>query len=120
MADAVAGKLSLVVPTLFDYEITNALEVAITKGRITEPDAQSALADFRLLSFERVEFILFQDVAFGLAIKHNRTVYDSAYLALAQSRGVWFFTGDKRLFNAINNSQNWIKWIGDYQFDVIP
>jgi len=34
--------------------------------------------------------------------------------------GVWFFTGDKRLFNAVGQTLSWVKWLGDYHFDVIP
>ena len=48
------------------------------------------------------------------------TPYDSAYMALAQAEGVWFFTGDKRLFNAVGQTLSWVKWLGDYQFDAIP
>jgi predicted nucleic acid-binding protein len=29
-----AAELELLTPTLFDYEITNALKVAVTKGRL--------------------------------------------------------------------------------------
>jgi hypothetical protein len=41
-------------------------------------------------------------------------------LALAQSLGVRFFTGDKRLFNAVHDALPWVEWVGDYQFDAIP
>lgn len=32
----------------------------------------------------------------------------------------WFFTGDKKLFNAVGTALTWVKWIGDYQFEIIP
>jgi len=120
LEDVLAGRLSLVVPTLFDYEIANALKTAVAKGRITSPEAQEALDDFRQYLIERIEFPPLQDAAFQLALKHQRSVYDSAYIALAQSLGLWFFTGDKRLFNAVGGALDSMKWIGDYQFDSIP
>ncbi|MBW1677804.1 MAG: type II toxin-antitoxin system VapC family toxin [Deltaproteobacteria bacterium] len=60
-----------------------------------------------------------QSLAFQLACRYNRSAYDSAYLALAQSKGFWFLTGDKRLFNAMEQALPWVKWIGDYQFGTI-
>jgi hypothetical protein len=41
-------------------------------------------------------------------------------MALAQAQGVWFFTGDKRLCNAVGQTLSWVKWLGGYQFDAIP
>lgn len=118
--DLATGKLSVLVPTLFDYEITNALKVAVTKGRTTESSAMAALSDFRLYSVERVDFPPLQEDAFQLALRHQRSVYDSAYVALAQALGLWLFTGDKRLYNALSSTLDWVRWIGDYQFDAIP
>ena len=46
LEDFLAGKLELLTPTLFDYEIANALRVAVTRQRLSEPDAAAALADF--------------------------------------------------------------------------
>jgi len=120
LADVLAGQLSLIVPSLFDYEIANALAVAVAKGRLDEAKAWMALADFQFYSIKRVNFPTLQDNAFQLALRHHRSVYDSAYVALAQSLDMWLFTGDKRLFNALGGALDWVKWIGDYQFDAIP
>jgi predicted nucleic acid-binding protein len=115
-----AGELELLTPTLFDYEITNALKVAATKGRLTESEAIAAIFDFQEFDIEHHSFREIQSLAFKLAYQHQRSAYDSAYLALAQSKGLWFYTGDKRLFNAIGQDLAWVKWVGDYQFEAIP
>ena len=57
---------------------------------------------------------------FHLAGQYQRSAYDSAYLALAQAQSVWFFTGDRRLFNAVGPVLSWVQWLGNYQFDTIP
>ncbi|NUM36523.1 MAG: type II toxin-antitoxin system VapC family toxin [Candidatus Brocadiae bacterium] len=44
--DFLNKRLILIVPTLFDYEITNALKVAASMNRISKEDALSAIADF--------------------------------------------------------------------------
>jgi predicted nucleic acid-binding protein len=112
--DFLDGQLRLITPTLFDYEIANALKVAISKGRITEPDALVAIIDFIQYDIERHDFLILEQDAFQLALRYQRSVYDAAYLALAQAKGVDFYTGDKRLFNAVSNALTWVKWIGDY------
>lgn len=112
--NVVAGRISLVVPTLFDYEITNVLKVAVVRQRISEANALVALADFQSIPLERHKFSLLQDDAFRLALRHQRSIYDAAYLALAKAQNLNFHTGDKRLFNAVASVFPWVKWIGDY------
>jgi predicted nucleic acid-binding protein len=118
--DCLAGKLALLTPTLFDYEIANALRVAVTRQRLSEQEAGAALNDFYQYTIVRYDFASISSLALQLSGQYQRSAYDSAYLALAQSQGVWFFTGDKRLFNAVGQALRWVKWVGDYQCDVIP
>ncbi len=110
----VAGRVELLAPTLFDYEIGNVLKVAVSRKRLTELEAVIALADFKAIKIERHEFLPIQSRAFNLAIRYQRSIYDASYLALAEAHGLDFHTGDKRLFNAVNSIFPWVKWIGDY------
>jgi predicted nucleic acid-binding protein len=120
LEDFLAGKLQLLTPTLFDYEIANALRVAVTRQRLSEPDAAVALADFAQYAIVRYDFASISSRTFLLSGQHQRSAYDSAYMALAQAQGIWFITGDKRLFNAVGQALAWVKWLGDYRFDAIP
>lgn len=120
LEDFLAGKLVLLTPTLFDYEIANALRVAVTRQRLSESDAVAALADFAQYAIVRYDYAGISSRTFDLSDQHQRSAYDSAYMALAQAQGVWFFTGDKRLFNAVGQILARVKWLGDYQFDAIP
>ena len=120
LEDFLAGKLMLFTPTLFDYEIANALRVAVTRQRLSESDAAAALADFAQYTIIRYDFSSIASRTFDLSGQHQRSAYDSAYMALAQAQGLWFFTGDKRLFNAVGKTLAWVKWLGDYQYDAIP
>lgn len=120
LEDFLVGKLVLLTPTLFDYEITNAFRVAVTRQRLSEPDAAAALADFAQYTIIRFDFSGLSSRTFNLSGQHQRSAYDSAYMALAQAQGVWFFKGDKRLFNAVGQTLTWVKWLGDYQYEAIP
>ena len=94
--------------------------MAAVRGRLSEADAATAVADFRELEIKRCDFEEIQMLAFQLACQYRRSAYDSAYLALAQANGLWFFTGERRLFNAVGRQLVWVQWIGDYQLDFIP
>ncbi len=113
--DLIDGKIQLLAPTLLDYEITNALKMSVVRGRINELDAIQALKDYWAYSIERHDFSLIQLLTFQLSNKHQRSVYDATYMALAQSQGIELITGDKKLFNSVAASLTWVKWIGDYQ-----
>ena len=115
LKDLVAGKIELLVSTLFDYEISNALKVAVLKQRISEVDVLTAITKYQQLNAARHEFIPIQIAAFRLACQYQRSAYDAAYLALAQANNAQFYTGDKRLFNAVSKALTWVKWIGDYR-----
>jgi predicted nucleic acid-binding protein len=112
--DFFSGKIKLLAPALFDFEVTNTLKVAVVRNRISEPDALAAISRFQLLGIERHDFLPLQNDAFRLALRYQRSAYDAAYLALAQANNLVFYTGDKRLFNAVTNVFTWVKWIGDY------
>jgi predicted nucleic acid-binding protein len=112
--DFLCGDLSLVAPALFDYEVVNTLKMAVVRNRIDEAYALSAITDLVAYDIESHGTLSLQPLAFQLACRHQRSVYDAAYLALAQTFGFDFYTGDKRLFNAVNSIFPWVKWIGDY------
>ncbi len=109
------GNLKLIAPTLLDYEIVNTLKVAVIRNRITEAYALTAIAELTSYEIERHDIRALQQSAFQLACQHQRSVYDAAYLALAHALSLDFYTGDKRLFNAVSRVFNWVKWIGDYR-----
>ena len=75
--DFLAGKLELLTPTLFDYEIANALRVAVTRQRLSEPDAATALADFAQYTIVRYDFT-------GIAQPHVRLVWSIPAFGIRQ------------------------------------
>lgn len=94
------------VPALWWYEMANALEMARRRGRLREAD----LSRFVSLC---VRLPLMTDWLLGaeaiwrhrsLAGQHELTAYDSAYLELAQRRGIGLATLDKRLELAASGS----------------
>lgn len=120
LQDLAEGRLTIAVPYLLRYEVSNALWAAARQGRISTLDALIAQSEFLKIDlsyYEREDLLI---DALTLAQQYDRSVYDSAYLALAQHLGVWCFTGDRRLYNALYPRLSFIRWVGDYNWEEIP
>ncbi|MGA3066965.1 MAG: type II toxin-antitoxin system VapC family toxin [Tepidisphaeraceae bacterium] len=88
-----------VVPTLFWFELRNALLMGERRKRITAHQTGTFLADLRVLPFE-VDDEPRETVVLELARRHTLTVYDAAYLELAQRKNLPLATIDGDLIRA--------------------
>jgi predicted nucleic acid-binding protein len=117
LMDSAAGRLIMHAPELMGYEWGNGIWAALRQQRILWDEALTAIRTLPILNirFHPIEEI--RELALELAQQYQRSYYDSAYLALAQKLGVLCFTGDRRLYNALNQHLNWLRWIGDYDWE---
>jgi predicted nucleic acid-binding protein len=88
MLEAIAGGATLEVPALWPLEVANALLVLVRRRKLTEGERQAGLGWLRGLPV-RIDHEM-ASVAFSrlseLAAAHQLSVYDAAYLELAQRR----------------------------------
>jgi predicted nucleic acid-binding protein len=110
--DHVAGRIKLKAPDLLPYELANAVWQAEQRGRINTNQSNEIIQTMAGLQIE----ILSLDWAelLPLARRFGRSAYDAAYLALAESLGETFITGDERLYNAVHAQLDWVRWLGAY------
>jgi predicted nucleic acid-binding protein len=87
------------VPALWWFEVRNALAVNERRGRLGEADTAAFLRALARLS---IGFDRSPDEAalLALARRHRLTVYDAAYLELAQREGLPLATLDAALRDA--------------------
>ena len=107
----VSGHTPLAAPTLLVYEFTNAILQAVRRRRITAEEGEAILGSFEGLAIQ-MEPVSWQQML-PLAHQFDRSAYDAAYLALAEAKQVPLVTGDLRLYNAVRDSLDWVRWIGD-------
>lgn len=88
-----------VVPTLFWFEIRNALLMGERRKRLTPARTAAFLADLALLPFV-VDDVPREGVVMDLSRRYTLTVYDAAYLELAQRKGLPLATIDSALVKA--------------------
>ena len=93
-----------VVPSLWLLEVANSLTVAMRLRRIDAVFRQQVLAVLRMMAIEidegMTETVMLQIMA--LADLHHLSVYDAAYLELAQRRHLPLATLDRQLLQAAN------------------
>jgi predicted nucleic acid-binding protein len=99
--DAVADDGAL-VPALWRLEVANSLTMAVRRRRIDPDFRRAALADLALLDItteQQTDSYAWTDTL-NLADRFQLTVYDAAYLELAQRRALPLATLDQDLRNA--------------------
>jgi len=105
-----AGRVDIAAPYLITYEIANSLRYNPDFGEMDVASAMKDLLDMqidlRLLDPEQIEKSL------ELAYRHGITLYDSAYLALAETGGMTLYTADDRLLTKVPASL--VKHLRDY------
>ena len=96
--DAVADR-GAVVPALWRLEVANSLSIAVRRGRIDREFRRAALADLALLEIatDPGTDTYAWTGTLQLADRFRLTVYDAAYLELAQRRGMPLATLDEEL-----------------------
>src|SRR5260370_38297492 len=89
------NKLDFIAPMIMRYEVTNTLRNISSKREITLQNKKELLKEF--LSWPIVNKEEKFDDVFRLAIDSNLTVYDAAYLYLAEEYDCELLTLDKKL-----------------------
>lgn len=90
-------------PLLMALEVPNGLRNRIRRGLLTTPDRDVLLEDFAKLS---IDWDVQVDPAglTRLSDRHDLTIYDAAYLALAIRLNLPLATLDRRLANAAQDA----------------
>jgi predicted nucleic acid-binding protein len=107
------GELHFLVPDLFWAELGNVLWKAVRIGRTSRSKAMSGLASIRDLNIPTSASVDLLQLGLRIAFAHDRTVYDSLYVALAVQSGSVVITADEKLANALAAHLP-VKWLGSF------
>lgn len=91
------GQHELIAPDWLLAEVANVLGKAAARGRITTAEAIKANAEIAQDAPTLYPSVPLVHQAFGLALKHQRAVYDCLYLALALREQCALITADDAL-----------------------
>jgi predicted nucleic acid-binding protein len=106
-------KAILSAPSLLAYEVTSTIRGFVHLKMISPERGEQAIAHFLRLPIRLSSRQSIFSLALRLAQEFNRPrAYDTAYLALAKILNCNFWTADERLYNAVREKLDWVKWLG--------
>jgi len=109
----ITKELTILSPSLLEYEVINGLIIAQKRGRIKEEKILMAIEGFFDLQIDRRDLSHFYQRSLKYCRVYNRSLYDASYLAMAETEGIPLITADEVLYNAVKKDLKWVKWIGE-------
>jgi predicted nucleic acid-binding protein len=112
---AAEGTYRLVAPDFMAVELGNVLWKLVHRTHLREAEARQALGEF---PFDRIEWLparVLLAEAFGIAIEHEVSVYDAAFLAAAASLGADLVTADEELHRKVASRLPWVRLLRDFE-----
>jgi predicted nucleic acid-binding protein len=102
--------LPIIAPTLLYYEVANALYQYVKQGMLTIEAARRAQNSALSLRLRLIGDNWLHQQALLLARQFGLPAsYDAHYLALAERMAAEFWTADRRLYNTVRETFNWVK-----------
>jgi predicted nucleic acid-binding protein len=109
----ITKELTILSPSLLEYEVIDGLIIAQKRGRIKEENILTAIEGFFDLQIDLKDLSLFYQRALKYCRVYNRSLYDASYLALAETEGIPLITADEGLYHTVKKDLKWVKWIGE-------
>jgi len=109
----ITKELTILSPSLLEYEVINGLIIAQKRGRIKEEKILMAIEGFFDLQIDLRGLSHFYQRSLKYCRVYNRSLYDASYLAMAETEGIPLITADEVLYNAVKKDLKWVKWIGE-------
>ena len=109
----ITKELTILSPSLLEYEVINGLIIAQKRARIKEEEILMAIQGFFDLQIDLRDLSYFYERSLKYCRVYNRSLYDASYLALAETEGIPLITADESLYNAVRKDLKWVKWIGE-------
>lgn len=98
--DVEIGSASFIAPELIVVEAGHALVRKVRRKQIRAADWPALWQDMRRVPIDLLSADAHIDDALALAVRHNLSVYDAIYLAIAVHMGAKLFTADGALQTA--------------------
>lgn len=112
----VDADVKIVAPFLLAFEGTSVIRNKMYRGLVPPEEGELMFKAFHLLGVRLLHPDGLHQRAWELAKQFDRPqAYDSHYLALAEILDLELWTGDERLYNAVQDKLSWVRWLGNYQ-----
>lgn len=112
-------KISVITPSLFQYELVSILRKLSHRKIISVNDGEAYLAKLLLYPMTLVFDDALHRRAYEIASQLNLpAAYDAQYLAVAERYECEFWTSDERLYNTVSADIPRIRWIAYFNLQT--
>ena len=116
MLDGESLATEVCAPDQLRAEVMNAFLKAYRRKRLLLDEARDGLRQTMLYPFTLYKTTpRLVSRAFEIAAPSQQHAYDCIYVALAEAKKLEFWTGDERLYNALQSTFPFVRWIAHYQ-----
>ncbi|MGE5549386.1 MAG: type II toxin-antitoxin system VapC family toxin [Bacteroidota bacterium] len=116
-----AGGVTLIAPTLLLYEVPSVLRRLTAHGKLTPERAWEGFQQLSAIGIEIETPAALLWRAWGISGRFGLpTIYDAAYVALAEMRGCPLYTCDRRLLRALGGRLPWVKSLAGPAQESLP
>ena len=108
------ARFELIVPDLLWSEFGNVLWKKRLRGDLTAKAAHQIVGELKRVPIRTEPVAPLLEMALDIAVRISRTVYDSAYLALAERLRCQVVTADEKLYNSVQGDgiAVHVLWVG--------
>lgn len=108
------ARVRFTAPAHIQYDVGNALRVAVRPGRISLEDAKLGYDRFLTIRIQLVSSEELLRDAFDISTQYDCAFYDGLYLALSAGTGFPLVHADGRLRNTLDGRFPNERWIADF------
>jgi predicted nucleic acid-binding protein len=113
--DYQTGSVSFIAPDLIYAEVANIVWKKQFFQGLAAHDARDIMTEFRKISFGLTTVEVLLEDAFQLAVRYERSVYESLYLTLSLREQCRLVTADEKTMRAIGSFFPNVIWLPSWQ-----
>jgi predicted nucleic acid-binding protein len=111
----VIEEIDVIAPCHLAFEVTSVIRNHVYRGEISAEAGQLAFEAIHAQGIKLIHPDTLHERAWELAQQFDRpTAYDAYYLALGEIAGCDVWTADGRLYRAVEDTLQWVRWLDDY------
>ncbi|HHY45798.1 MAG TPA: type II toxin-antitoxin system VapC family toxin [Firmicutes bacterium] len=109
-----SGGVTIISPTLLIYEVPSVLRKLTMQGKLTPERAWEGFQYLGAVGIQLESSAQLLLKAWEISMQFRMsTIYDAAYIALAELRGCPLYTCDRRLIRVVDGKLPWVKGLTD-------
>ncbi|MBW4538925.1 MAG: type II toxin-antitoxin system VapC family toxin [Myxacorys chilensis ATA2-1-KO14] len=110
------GAIDFLAPEFIYAEFGNIVWKKQRSQGLPTDEAQDAIVEFQRLRLFLSSTAHLLNSAYQIAVQHQRTVYDSLYIALSLQENCQFVTADQKLVNAVGSAFPNVVTLADWTY----